>query len=217
MITVTTRMVSSLVLLCAYAIAASATAVDADTASGANSSSAQLQASVKASDVTAITSLKDIGELCRHIKQTTTDLLYETQRPVLAVVGNPTVVGTTIIPSRPDPSGIVNMGTMLPPRKKWVDHYKTDLSFLIPQLQAAVNDLNIPTENEAAQPFLSDIKKQLDSCIQWNNQLDKDSAVERLDNTSLAKDGAAINVAANKLDKDRKELEKSVKHDEKKH
>jgi hypothetical protein len=207
--------VVALVSLCVGLWSATASGGAAASDGAADSAAQTVQDNTKCSAVIDLATLKDLGEICRHIKGTTKDLLYETQRPNQIVVGTPTVIGNMVIPPRPDPSGIVNTGTFLPPRKKWLDYFRNELSFLMPQLQECIGGLAAGEDNSATAAPISDIKKQGEKIADAYGRLGTDIQATQLANNTIARDAEIINLCADRIDKTRKELEKTVKHERK--
>jgi len=198
------------------ALADDATTTDTNSAAASttsNKSTAALEGNIQAEDIAIITGLKELGDVCHHMKSASTDLLYESQRPNTVAIGGPTIIGNTVIPIAAAPGGIVNMGGYLPPRKKWIDYFVSQVSFLVPQLETQINSTN-PTSG-TANPIIADMKNEFATMKPWYERLLADTKGPPYNNYNITKDASALNITAGHIEKDQKKLERLAKKDEK--
>jgi hypothetical protein len=167
-------------------------------------------------DTTALDALREIRELCKHVKRVGTDFLYETQRPYLVATGGPTVFGTTVIPARPDPGGVVNLGTFMQPRKKWLDYFYSELLPLLPRLQAEAANLAAPSLRSDMQELISDLNNEVNNLEQAAAKLKQDIDKQPpFDNFTIGGHATELNTIAKRIEKDQELLERAFKRDQK--
>lgn len=132
----------------------SATPAPADSASKPSASlnppasAASLQGNVQGGAPVILQGLHDVGVSVHHLQEMLKGLLYEAQRQDMVVVAEPNVIGPMIIPAIPNPSGMMSIG-YLPPRKKWVDYFMSQIEEIIPMLDHEINSLPRPAASES--------------------------------------------------------------------
>ncbi len=142
--------------------------------------------------------LKEIGDACHHIRNCTKDMVSESETTDLLYVGNPSFGGLT-------------GGGFAPLRKKWVDYYMHQLSFLIPELTNNVSGLNPPADVLGAAELSSDMKYELSNIEKPFAQLGSDTQGPQYVNVDIARDAQSMNMFAERIERDNKELEKLLK------
>jgi len=117
-------------------------------------SASSLQGKVQGGPTVILQGLHDVGVSVHHLQENLKALLYESMRQDMVVVGEPNVIGSMVIPAIPDPSGMMSMG-YLPPRKKWVDYFMTQIEEIIPLLDHELNALPRPepTDTELLEAY----------------------------------------------------------------
>lgn len=187
------------------------------TASGAASAQPSAQQSLSGAvqtDTSTIEALKDIRDLCKHVKRVGTDFLYETQRPDFAAVGTPTVIGTTVIPPRPDPSGMVNMGPQAP-RKKWLDYYCSQLSALLPRLESEPDAIAVRANQSDIAELVSDMKNEVKNLKDTAAKISELTKQPPFDSYQIGGRATELRTISDRIAKDEKLLEDKFKRDEK--
>ncbi len=112
------------------------------------SSAAALQGNVQGGAPVVLQGLHDVGVSVHHLQEMLKGLLYEAQRQDMVVVAEPNVIGPMIIPAIPNPSGMMSIG-YLPPRKKWIDYFMSQIEEIIPMLDHEINSLPRPSQSES--------------------------------------------------------------------
>jgi hypothetical protein len=114
-----------------------------------------LQGNIQGGAPVVLQGLHDVGVTVHHLQEMLKGLLYEAQRQDMVVVSEPEVIGPIVMPVIPNPSGMMSMG-YLPPRKKWVDYFMSQIEEIIPMLDHEINSLPRPggTEPEEQQAFI---------------------------------------------------------------
>jgi hypothetical protein len=102
----------------------------------------QLKGSVKAVDIEAAECLRQMGDALSKMKRAALELMGESVRQDYISVGDPTVVGTMIIPALPVQG--MAIGPYLPLRPKWVDYYLDQIGKLLPIYSELTDSLVMP-------------------------------------------------------------------------
>lgn|GEM_PF-1346730 len=110
-------------------------------------SSASLQGNIQGGAPVVLQGLHDIGVSVHHLQGMLKGLMYEAQRQDMVVVAEPNVIGPIVIPAIPNPSGMMSIG-YLPPRKKWVDYFMSQIEEIIPMLDHEINSLPRPAVSD---------------------------------------------------------------------
>lgn len=113
------------------------------------SSAASLQGNVQGGAPVVLQGLHDVGTTIHHLQEMLKGLLFEAQRQDMVVVAEPNVIGPMVIPAIPNPTGTMSIG-YLPPRKKWVDYFMSQIEEIIPMLDHEINSLPRPDQNDTA-------------------------------------------------------------------
>jgi hypothetical protein len=187
-----------------------------NTTSATADSAAGLKGNVVAADLSILAALKELGEICHRVNKSSTDLLYESQRPNTVAIGGPTIIGNTIIPIAAAPGGVMNMGGYLPPRKKWVDYFVAEISQLFPLLETQITSASSPDNDPTATAVIADMKVDLSSMKPWYDRLLSDTKGPPYNNANISKDASALIKYSTHIDKDRKQLDRISKKAEKK-
>lgn len=110
-------------------------------------SPSSLQGNVQGGAPVVLQGLHDVGTTVHHLQEMLKGLLFEAQRQDMVVVAEPNVIGPMIIPAIPNPSGMMSIG-YLPPRKKWVDYFMSQIEEIIPMLDHEINSLPRPDQSD---------------------------------------------------------------------
>ncbi|MBX9942265.1 MAG: hypothetical protein K2Y32_23590 [Candidatus Obscuribacterales bacterium] len=102
-----------------------------------------LRGQVKASELAVESSLKELGDTLHHLKDSAWSLFCEVQQPDQVFCGGPDAVGPIIL-TPVNGTGIIDTGALLPPRKKWVDYFVSQMDYLVPHLQQECQALTLP-------------------------------------------------------------------------
>ena len=111
--------------------------------------SSNLQGNIQGGAPVVLQGLHDVGVTVHHLQEMLKGLLYEAQRQDMVVVAEPDVIGPIVMPAIPNPSGMMSMG-YLPPRKKWVDYFMSQIEEIIPMLDHEINSLPRPDGTDLA-------------------------------------------------------------------
>lgn len=181
-------------------------------------SSATLAGSVKSIDVEAAEALRQMGDCLKKIERASLELMGEATRQNYIGVGDPTVVGTIIIPAMPSETGVMAVGPYLPIRKQWFDYYMNQMASLFPIYADYVDALVMPdsTKSQAIalldqmrQPF-ADAKARYMELYRYKKQLSK------LGNKKVAVLSVQIHDDMGKMEKLRLQVFELLKATEKK-
>ncbi len=205
----------------AYADAPSASDTAAPPAQDAALEKQQsLEGHVQGEAVALETSIRDLSKTLHHLKRSAWDIFVEVQRQNMVVVGEPDVIGPIIIPAMPSPSGMVGVGGFLPPRKKFLDYFMSQISDLSKMTQTEVTGLLLP--DDASDDAKADLKTITDTAAllpQDISALQDVTQGPQFDNMAIARAAQLlqnhiqdIEKASKKLDSEaKKEVSKSKK------
>lgn len=110
-------------------------------------SPSSLQGNIQGGAPVVLQGLHDVGVTVHHLQEMLKGLMYEAQRQDMVVVSEPDVIGPIVMPVIPNPSGMMSFG-YLPPRKKWVDYFMSQIEEIIPMLDHEINSLPRPQESD---------------------------------------------------------------------
>ena len=102
-----------------------------------------LKGQIKASELAVESSLKELGDTLHHLKDSAWSLFCEVQQPDQVFCGGPDAVGPIIL-TPVNGTGLIDTGALLPPRKKWVDYFVSQMDYLVPHLQQECQSLSLP-------------------------------------------------------------------------
>lgn len=164
--------------------------------------------------ITAETGLRDLTTSLHHLKRAATDILTEVERQDMVVVGEPDVIGPMIIPAIPNPTGTVGSGQFLPPRKKFIDYFMSQIDHLMPIVEKSAEAVTLPEsasdQEKADRARLGELMAELKGCFQ---ALDKVTAGPQYDNLAIAGQATAFGDLVKRIDKRCKSLYKAMKKD----
>lgn len=166
--------------------------------SSADSTKTPASTPASSSNPNSLSMLKEIGDACHHIRNCTKDMVSESETTDLLYVGNASFGGLT-------------GGGFAPLRKKWVDYYMHQFSFLMPELTNNVTGLNPPADLHGAAELSSDMKYELSNIEKPFAQLGSDTKGPQYVNADIARDAQSMNMFAERIERDKKELEKLLK------
>ncbi len=149
--------------------------------------------------------LKGLSKGVHHLKRSTWDVFCEAQRQDVVVVAEPDVIGPIIVPAMPSASGIMSDG-FLPPRKKWLDYFISQIDSLLPMVESEITAIELP-ENT---PETIDLLKQIKDCANGLpgdlTKLKTVTSEDKLDNMKIAVEAQRMQDHVVKIDKALKSL-----------
>lgn len=163
-----------------------------------DSASAEKSAKVPVTDLHR--ALKAIGDTSNHIRRTALDIIGEVERQDLVVVSEPDMFGPIVVPAIPAPDGIMAMGDYLPPRKKWLDIWISQLDQLLPVLHDEANSAATDSKEWV------DLKKLVDDAQHDLQVLKEVAGADKPDRLAVGKQALGIYDDMGKIDKERKEI-----------
>ncbi len=163
-----------------------------------DSASADKSAKVPVTDMHR--ALKAIGDTSNHIRRTALDIIGEVERQDLVVVSEPDMFGPIVVPAIPMPDGIMAMGDFLPPRKKWLDIFISQLDQLLPVLHDEANTAATDSKE------WNDLKKLVDDALHDLQVLKEVAGADKPDRLAVGKQALGIYDDMAKIDKERKEI-----------
>lgn len=113
------------------------------------SSKPALSGQVSTTQLSVSTALHAIHLATNELHRVTTDMINEIERQQYETVAEPDVIGPIVVPAMPAPTGGMNVGPLLPPRKKWIDLYMWKYSQVVPMLEAEIDSTQIPADKKA--------------------------------------------------------------------
>jgi hypothetical protein len=161
-----------------------------------------------------LSELKELSEICHHLKGAAKDLINESQQINFNSLGNPILDNyeyAAVVIARGDSPG----SNYDPLRKKWVDYHMSKMSFLYSELMKKGNELKPITSVPATAEIYSDMQNEATNFNNAYEKLVQDTKGPQYDNLSVASDAQAIIVSIDRIEQDRKDLMRAVKRDEK--
>lgn len=189
-------------LMCSMAVLATVVAAGLPMRANSQSDNAPSQ-----TDTAALTSLKEIGDLCHHIKGAAKNLASETEQPNFVYVGNPDMMGSGLIQT----TGTLANPGYLPPRPKWVKFHMSHLTELLPELKTEVQSLQGTATVSGAAELVADMQNELTNAKSYFKKLVAETKGPKYDSMGIQEDSNGMGVVAENIDKDRKDLEKIVR------
>ncbi len=178
-------------------------------------SATSLQGNIQGGAPVVLQGLHDVGVSVHHLQEMLKGLLYEAQRQDMVVVSEPNVIGPMVIPAIPNPSGMMSMG-YLPPRKKWVDYFMSQIEEIIPMLDHEINSLPRPdgTDQSLQQAYIDMFDAARGFNPPWS---DLETATKGPDykNADISTAGAGLWYQIDKFSKLKNKLFKLVKAESK--
>lgn len=182
------------------------------TTTTSQSSGKTLQGTAASQGVALNASLRDMRGTVQKLKRTALELIGEVERKDVVIVDEPDVIGGIVIPAAPDPSGMMQMGDLLPPRKKWIDYYMTQIASLINLLDADINGVVIPPDQQAALSTLYGNMQQVLKDVRTDyTNLQALTSTKDLTNIPIGKQALGIYDDMNTLEKLRRSIESTRK------
>jgi len=158
--------------------------------------------------------LKDLNKTLHHLKRSAWDIFIETQRQNMVVVGEPDVIGPIIIPAIPSPTGMMNVGGLLPPRKKFLDYFMSQINDLYKMTQTEVAALQLPDDatddGKAILKTVTDAAAALPDDI---SALAEVTAGPELDNMNIARAAQQMQDHVQAIEKATKKLDEEAKRE----
>ncbi len=161
----------------------------------------------KVSALQAAAGIKAIGEGVHRLKRTAQDMIGELQRQDMVVVSEPDAIGPIIMPALPDPSGTISTGGYLPPRKKWLDFYMSEMQNLIPLIFGDLATTDIPDHKQSEVSGLwGQMQSLMDDAQVHFQRLVPLTEGPKFDSDAIGKEALAIFQDAEQLEKLRKQV-----------
>lgn len=188
----------------------------AASSSSSSSSFGQTQSaitgSVKASSLTVEKSIKLLGETATRLKDAAWDAFCEVQQPDEFYAGGPDVIGPMVIPAI-NGSGFIE-GGLKPPRKKWLDYFVKNVTFLCPQLLEETEQLELPSDvGDDTKNALSEMKQIASGLPADCQALSAISQGPKYDNMAIARAAQLVLDHLKDFERLRKDLYRSVRTD----
>lgn len=155
-----------------------------------------------------LNNLRDARLSVGHVRKAAATLYDEVTRQQVSMSYNPNVIGTTVIMT---PTASFS-GAYLPPRRKWVDEAMSEMG---PTIKLFKEDVDTAIESnrqtdvsdathEALQPLRTDAFAAIKAAFDLYQELQKQTSGGSYDNAAIAND-------VKSLDKQMKQLDKSLK------
>ncbi len=180
------------------------------------SSAASLQGNIQGGAPVVLQGLHDVGVSVHHLQEMLKGLMYEAQRQDMVVVAEPDVIGPIVMPAIPNPSGMLSMG-LLPPRKKWVDYFMSQIEEIIPMLDHEINSLPRPDgkDSELQQVYIDMFDAARGFNPPWSD-LETATKGPEYKNQDISVAGSGLWFQIEKFKKLKDKLFKMVREEEKK-
>jgi len=171
-----------------------------------------LQGHVQGEAVALGTGIRDLSKTLHHLKRSAWDIFIEVQRQNMVVVGEPDVIGPIIIPAMPSPSGMIGMGGFLPPRKKFLDYFMSQISDLTKMTQTEITGLVLP--DDATDEAKAELKIMTDTLAQLPQDitaLQETTQGPNYDNMAIARAAQLMQNHVQDIEKASKKLDSEAK------
>jgi hypothetical protein len=159
--------------------------------------------------------IKDLNKSLHHMKRSAWDIFVEVQRQNMVVVGEPDVIGPIIIPAIPNPTGTMAVGGFLPPRKKFLDYFVSQIDDLVQMIQTEVTGLVLPDDaNDEAKADLKEITDAMAQIPQDISGLKDVTQGPDYDNMAIARAAQILQDRIGVMEKASKKLNSEAKKEE---
>ncbi len=168
----------------------------------------------KTNDESLQLALKNVSASAHHLQQTVHEIIFEITRQEEVVVGQPNVVGSTVIPAIPAPTGAIAVGGYFPPREKYMRHFAQQAHDLLVMLSE--ESLSLPFGSESDNNLsanLINIKNSLNNLRSQNDELQKLMAGPTYSNLLIGKQALSMSDELDKLKKLLKDSESRLHKD----
>jgi hypothetical protein len=202
--------------MCCLISTAAAIAVDAPTVkdepAAANSDQKLLQGGVRGAVLLLEDGLKKMGEATDSIQGSAQRVMNEVTRKETIGVRGPNYIGNGIvIPALPNPSGMIQMGS-LPARKKYLNQFTNQTTYYVQLLQNEVDALMLPDERSPEVNRLWESIRNKMAQVQGHLSNLKELTVgPRYNNEKIAKEALEIYDGARVINKFRRQLMQQFK------
>ncbi len=161
--------------------------------------------------VLTLNEVREAGVAIDKVKRLSADLYEEMTRHDVQLEEEPEIIGTTVvyIPVNFD------AGTYLPPRKKWVDLYMSQLGPLVTAMKSEITDVEIavPEETKARLRLLFNDWVSVVTDVQTNlAALQNLTCGSAYDTQAIVQQAATVHADMEKLEETRKKIYSVVKH-----
>jgi hypothetical protein len=159
--------------------------------------------------------LKDLSEALHRGRRASVDLIAECQRENEVMGGEIDFVGTDIIPIIPATAEGLGGAQYLPPRPKYINLHMTQLSAIMPLLQDEINGIKAPDADEATAiaPMMAEVKQVWADAQKQYAALGPLTSSLPYDTNGIVDTANALNKDLERIDKLRRDIYKSYKHD----
>lgn len=160
------------------------------------------------------TSIKDLHKTLHHMKRSAWDIFVEVQRQNMVVVGEPDVIGPIVIPAIPNPTGMMATGGFLPPRKKFLDYFMSQIDDLVKLMQTDVSGLVLT--DDASDDAKAQLKTVTDAMAQIPQDISNLKDVTQgpdYDNMQIARAAQVLQDRIAVMEKASKKLDSEAKRE----
>jgi hypothetical protein len=155
--------------------------------------------------------LKNVAASAHHLQKTIHEIIYEIARQEYVTASEPNVIGPTVIPAIPNPTGAIAMGNFLPPRKKYMDLFAEQSRSLLMMLNEEGSTLpdSLEADNQA-NTQLANVKTLLNDLRVQNDALLNSMTGPKYNNILIGKQAIKMSDDLDQIQKLLKECEKHV-------
>ena len=203
----------ALLCLCSLTVpAAPVSAAQVNNSKSTATNTTPLKGSVQATILKTEVGLKELLESVKAIRRVSMDIIGEVERHDLVVVGEPDVIGPIVMPAIPNPTGTMQMGDALEPRKKWLNIYMSQLDQLVTFLRQEVKAVVIPPDKQSeVNNYWTEIRRLTVDLNQHYKYLKLITVGPDYDNLSIGHEALGIYDDTSKFDKPLKEVYKIIR------
>jgi len=158
--------------------------------------------------------LKNVAASAHHLQKTIHEIIFEITRQEYVTASEPEVVGPIVIPAIPPPTGVIAMGSFLPPRKKYIDLFAQEAASLMTMLNE--EGASLPDSIEAdsqSSTQLANVKRILADLKTQNDALISSMSDTKYNNLLIGKQAIKMSDDLDQVQKLLKECEKYVQKD----
>jgi hypothetical protein len=166
---------------------------------------------LKQTDEDVEAKLKNVAASAHHLQKTIHEIIYEIARQEHVTASEPNVIGPTVIPAIPNPTGVIAMGDFLPPRKKYMDLFAEQSRSLLMMLNEEGSTLpdSLEADNQA-NTQLANVKTLLNDLRVQNDALLNSMTGPKYNNILIGKQAIKMSDDLDQIQKLLKECEKHV-------
>jgi len=164
---------------------------------------------------TAERQLKDLSECIHRGRHAAADLVIECQQVNELMGGEIDFVGTDIIPILPDTAEGMGPDSYIPPRPKYINLHMAQLTGILPLLQSEIVGIKAPDPSEADKisPYTAEMQLIWADVQKHFANLGPLTSNQPYDSTGIVTEAKAIDKDLAQIDKLRKSVYESYRHD----